>query len=177
MPSTCPFETLSISPNSTEKQVLHAWRRLMRIHHPDKAEDSPRARELNAAKDACVLKICTDSQLNLEEEFVKHINTVLQEKSGLDFDMSNIIRPQLHSFMHIRAVDAMKWVILCAIGERPFQQKKHDEIPILRKYYDAFVDEWDDDAHTIMTVLNKYEDFIEKGSGNFVHCIDAGDYV
>jgi len=117
MPSTCPFKTLSISPNSTEKQVLHAWRRLMRLHHPDKAEDSLRARELNAAKDACVLKICTDSQLNLEEEFVKHINTVLQEKSGLDFDMSNIIRPQLHSFMHIRAVDAMEWVILCAIGE------------------------------------------------------------
>jgi len=47
----------------------------------------------------------------------------------------------------------------------------------LRKYYDAFADEWDDSAHTIMTVLNKYEDFIEKGSGNFAHSIDAGDYV
>ena len=31
---------------------------------------------------------------------------------------------------------------------------------------------YNDDAHTIMAVLNKYEDFIEKGSGNFAQMLE-----
>jgi len=51
----------------------------------------------------------------------------------------------------------------------PFHQSKHDEIPILCKYYNEFMgqDDWDDDTNTIMTVLNKYETLVAKGTGNF----------
>jgi len=179
-----PFQTLSISPDSTRAQVLHAWRRLMRIHHPDKADppDSPRAKELNAAKEACLEQIThTPAQQANEDEFVRHINTTLQKRmeTAFEHDLSCIIRPSLDKFMHVRAVDAMEWVLLCGMGEMPFQQSKHDEIPILCKYYNAFIgqDNWDDDDNTIMTVLNKYEEIAAKGFGNFAkpladaHCI------
>jgi hypothetical protein len=177
-----PFQTLSISPDSTRAQVLHAWRRLMLVHHPDKADppDSPRAKELNAAKETCLEQIThTPVQQANEDEFVRHINTILQATMGLDHDLSRLIRPSLDRFMHVRAVDAMEWVLLCGMGEMPFQQSKHDEIPILRKYYNAFIgqDNWDDDDNTIMTVLNKYEEIAAKGFGNFAkpladaHCI------
>jgi len=168
----CPFQTLSLSPDSTPAQVLHAWRRLMRVHHPDKADppDSPRARELNAAKDACLEHINHTPSINAgADEFVLHINTILQRRTGVDFDMSSIIRTQLAKFMHVRAVDAMEWVLFCGMGEEPFEQSKHDEIPILCKYYNSFIgeDRWDDDTNTIMTVLNKYEDLAATGMGNF----------
>jgi len=169
---SCPFQTLSLSPDSTPAQVLRAWRRLMRVHHPDKADppDSPRARELNAAKEACLEHIeHAPPDAASEDEFVRHINAILQRRTGVEFDMSGIIRTQLAKFMYIRAVDAMEWILLCAMGEEPFQQSKEDEIPILCKYYNSFIceDRWDDDANTIMTVLNKYEDFAAEGLGNF----------
>lgn len=176
MSSSCPFQTLSISPNSTKSQILRAWRRLMLIHHPDKADppDSPRVRELNEAKEACLEGIT--GSVETEEEFVRHINTIILKKSGLDHrDLSSIIRPQLHKFMHVRAVDAMEWVLLCGIGEAPFQQSKHDEMPILCKYYNEFIgqDNWGDDQHTIMAVLDKYDDIRAKGLGNFARTIGA----
>jgi len=104
-----------------------------------------------------------------DEEFVRHINIVVLRNSGMEHDLSSIIRPQLHKFMHVRAVDAMEWVLLCGMGESPFQQSRHDEMPILCKYYNEFVgqDDWDEDTCTIMAVLNKYDDIRAKGFGNF----------
>lgn len=47
-----PWEILEISPESTEAQIMDAWRKLARDRHPDKPEGSEHAmRELNEAKD------------------------------------------------------------------------------------------------------------------------------
>ena len=152
----------------------------MRTSHPDKADppDSPRARELNAAKEACLERVSghgtaagrSDSD---KEVFVLHISRIMQAKMGLEHDLSVLIRPRLHDFMHIRAVDAVEWILRCGMGEMPFEQRKHEEIPVLCRYYNAFIgpDNWDDDAHTIMTVLNKYETIAAKGMGNFARTL------
>jgi hypothetical protein len=167
----CPFQTLSISPNSTEAQVLKAWRKLMLQHHPDKADpaDEARIHELNAAKEACLDRIVSTRYVQDEQEFVRHICGVLQEKIEIEHDFSFLVGARLHDFMHIRAVDGMEWVLKCAMGDMPFEQRKEDEIPILCKYYDSFIgrENWTDEHNTIMTVLTKYDTFKAKGYGNF----------
>jgi hypothetical protein len=102
-----------------------------------------------------------------EQEFIRHICRILEEKLDCpsDIDFSHMIGLRLHDFMHIRAVDAMEWVLKCAMGDMPFEQRKEDEIPILCKYYDSFIsrENWTDDQNTIMTVLTKYYTLKAKG--------------
>lgn len=151
-------------------------------HHPDKADpaDEARIHELNEAKDACLERIVSTRYVRDEQEFIRHICQVLQDKIGTDLeteapDFSFLIGPRLHDFMHIRAVDAMGWVIWCAMGDMEFDQKKEDEIPILCKYYDSFIgkDNWTDQHNTIMTVLSKYDAIKAKGYGNFARRLDS----
>jgi len=174
----CPFATLGLSPDSTESQVLHAWRGLMLVHHPDKAGqpyDEAKVHELNQAKEACLDQIVSKNYTQDEQEFVRHICKILQENICIDRDLSSLIRPRLHDFMHLRAVDAMEWVLLCGMGEAPFEQRKEDEIPILCKYYISFLGEsnWTDEHHTIMTVLGKYARIKSRGLGNFARAVEA----
>ena len=142
-------------------------------HHPDKADpaDEARIHELNDAKDACLERIVSTRYVRDEQEFIRHICRILEEKLDCpsDIDFSHMIGPRLHDFMHIRAVDAMGWVIWCSMGDVEFDQKKEDEIPILCKYYDSFIgrDNWTDKHNTIMTVLTKYVWFKSHG---FVSC-------
>lgn len=84
-------------------------------------------------------------------------------------DFASIIRRDLRNFMWVRSVDAMEWVLKCAIGDMDFDQTVENEIPILRRYYNEFLSpsEWSDQDHTMMTVLNKYDEIKAKGYGNF----------
>ena len=113
-----------------------------------------------------------------EQEFIRHICRILEEKLDCpsDIDFSHMIGLRLHDFMHIRAVDAMEWVLKCAMGDMPFEQRKEDEIPILCKYYDSFIsrENWTDDQNTIMTVLTKYYTLKAKGYGNFARSLETG---
>lgn len=111
-----------------------------------------------------------------DEEYVQHINNTLQCKmarQGLtDVEycvFGRIIQPRLRDFMMTRAVDAAEWMLMCGAGEMLFVQTKEDEIPILCRYYNEFITRsaWSDNDHTMMTVLNKYDQIKAGGYGNF----------
>ena len=172
---SCPFTTLNISSDSTEQQVLKAWRALAGKHHPDKNGDEEHMKKLNEAKDRCLDSVINRNYSASEQEFVHHICKILEERMQIDLSEGSLIRPFLRKFMWIRAADAMEWVLHCVIGERDFEQEVEDEIPTLCKYYNAFIGEpqWADDERTIMQVLNKYDEIRAGGYGNFSRHLDA----
>ena len=111
-----------------------------------------------------------------ESEFLSHINTTINQKmwdEGIreleDRDFRSIIQPELRKFMWTRAVDAMEWALMCAMGEMPFDQTKEEEIPLLCRYYNQCLtpSDWTEQEHTFMTVLNKFCELKARGYGNF----------
>ena len=78
--------------------------------------------------------------------------------------------------MWFRAVNAMEWVLHCAIGDAEFDQAVEDEIPILCRYYNNFLgqDEWSEQDHTFMMVLNRYDQIKAGGYGNFARRLEGG---
>ena len=174
-----PFHRLGISPKSSEHEVLRAWRKLALKHHPDKAgvDNTELIQELNEAKEKCLETIIGQKYSVSEQEFVRHICKVLERKISQNCDLEihlmesggYLIQPSLHKFMWIRAVDAMEWVLHCAIGDVEFDQEWEDEIPVLCRYYNDFIgrDEWEEDDHTFMAVLNKYGELKAGGYGSF----------
>lgn len=111
-----------------------------------------------------------------EDEFLSHMNTVMQQRmrddgftnlEGRDFRF--IIQPNLRKFMWVRAVDAMEWALMCAMGDMEFDQAKEEEIPLLCRYYNDYLtqDSWTDQEHTFMKVLNKFCEIKARGYGNF----------
>jgi len=177
----CPFETLGISPNSTKSEVLRAWRQLMLVHHPDKEDpaDKELVHRLNEAKDMCLIQ--ASNQTKDEHEFAMFISRIIEQKCDTMIqpgflegrDLARMIKPRLGEFMHVRAVDTMEWVLLCGMGEMEFSQRLEDHIPVLCKYYNSFIgqDNWSDNEHTFMTILNRYEHIKAKGIGNFARRI------
>ena len=171
------FEMLGLNSDSaTEQDVLRAWRRLARENHPDKtAPNDTRMKELNEAKEACLQAVIRRTCAVDEREFVLHIARSLEksirENAGIDLDLQDgtFIQPYLRKHMWVKSVDAMQWVLRCAIGEWDFNQAIDDEIPILCRYHNDFLgaDEWTEDDHTMMTVLNRYDEIKAKGYGNF----------
>jgi hypothetical protein len=79
----------------------------------------------------------------------------------------------LREFYWQRAVDAIEWVIQCVVGDRDFKQEIEDEIPILCKFYNEFIGQtlWTEDDHTMMTVLNRYDQIKAGGYGNFARFV------
>lgn len=110
-----------------------------------------------------------------EQEFVRHICGVLERKmarGGLDLEghrLDGIIRPKLRDFFWTRAVDAMEWILECGRGRMEFDQDKEDEISVLCRYYNDFITEdgWTEQDHTMMTVLNRYDNIKANEHGNF----------
>ena len=183
------FQALGLDENCREaRDVLNAWRRLAREHHPDKSkvadDDGVMMQELNMAKEQCLEKIEREGHALSEREFAQHICRVLDrglERDGIsginmEQDGAGIIGGNLQKFYWIRTVDAMEWILRCGMGDVPFSQEIEDEIPILCKYYNEFIgeDRWSDSDHTMMMVLNKYDRLKAGGYGNFARFIDAG---
>jgi hypothetical protein len=133
--------------------------------------------ELNAAKDQCLKTVIERDYATDEQEFVLHICKVLTRKMADDCDVhidlcthgGDIIRPTLRKFLWIRTVDAMEWILRCGMGDMAFDQDKEDEIPILCRYYNDFIgdEDWTEQDHTMMKVLNKYDKMKAGGYGNF----------
>jgi hypothetical protein len=184
MSSTTSFHRLGLAEPCTQTDVLGAWRRLARKNHPDKTrtDDSLTMQELNEAKDQCLKSVIERDYATDEQEFVLHICKVLSRKMTDECDhvhvdfcthVGNIIKPTLRKFYWIRAVDAMEWMIWCAMGDVAFEQAKEDEIPILCRYYNDFLGEaeWTGQDHTMMTVLNKYDTVKAGGHGNFARAV------
>lgn len=166
MSSAQQFALLGIPPTSTEQQVLRAWRRLARDHHPDKNGDSDTFVALNEAKTQCLEAIIQRNYTPIDEqEFVLFICRTLEISIlrncdlRIDLGEGRLIRPNLHKFMWFHAVDAMRWVLgVFFMGDMEFDQAIEDEIPVIRRFYNDFIgrDNWDDDMCTFMAVLNKY---------------------
>ncbi len=57
----------------------------------------------------------------------------------------------------------------CGMGDMAFDQDKEDAIPILCRYYNDFIgdEDWTEQDHTMMKVLNKYDKMKAGGYGNF----------
>jgi hypothetical protein len=177
---------LGLSTPYTEQDVLRAWRALSRQHHPDKQDGDPvddsMMKELNQAKDECLASLERGGRRTIahddDTEFVAHICKVLDARLRWDIDLdpgpegiylANIIRPRLREFFWLRTVDAMEWVLKCAIMDREFEQAIEDEIAILCKFYNEYIgaDAWSKEDHTMMTVLNRYDKIKAGGYGNF----------
>ncbi len=179
-----PFQTLGLNEESaTEQDTLRAWRRLARDNHPDKQAPPPddaRMKELNEAKEACLEAIVTRTCTVDEREFVLHIARLVEkslaERVGLTINLQDghLIQPYLREHMRLRAIDAMEWVLRCAMGVYDFDQDVEDEIPILCSYYNGFLkrDNWTEDEFTFMVVLNKYDELKAKGYGNFAQFLE-----
>lgn len=183
-----PFKTLNLSPlSASASDVLRAWRRLALKHHTDKtgAEDDGAMQALNEAKERCMEAVVARDYAASEQEFVRHICWVLGRKlasddadlhSGLLEHGGNIIRPRLREFFYVRGVDAVEWVMMCAMGdpEVQFNADTDNEIPVLCRFYNDFIgqDDWTEHDHTMMTVLNKYGDIKARGHGNFARFLE-----
>ena len=110
-----------------------------------------------------------------DQEFVDHIAKILEqslsEKCDLDLDLGSgsLIRPVLREHFHQRSVTTMKWILNCAIGKMEFDQTKDDELHILRRFYNEYigVDNWTQDDHNMMRILNNYDKIKEGGYGCF----------
>ena len=165
------------SETSTEQKILRAWRRLARARRPDKTASY----EARIAKEACLEAIVNRTCAVGEREFVLHIARLTEKKlradAGLDFNIEirHIIQPFLREHMAICAVDAMQWVLHCAIGEWDFDQAVENDVPILCRYYNEFLGsgEWTEDDQTIMAVLNRYGEIKANGYGNFARFLET----
>jgi hypothetical protein len=163
--------------------VLRAWRRLARENHPDKAGDDTAMQALNEAKDECLQEIVMRDYTVSEHEYATHICRVLDRKlareGGPEFDLEHggqrIVQVSLREFYWQRGVDAMAWVLHCAFGDTAFDQEIDDEIPILCKFYNEFIgqDQWTEDDHTMMTVLNRHDFIKARGYGNFARFVET----
>ena len=172
-----PFKLLGLEETCTEHDVLSAWRRLAREHHPDKTKSSNDAqiKELNEAKEQCLKAIICRNYTVAEQEFVSHIFRVLEQRMADELDLhavfgeGSFIKPFLRKFYWMRTVDAMEWILKCVTGDMEFEQAREDELPILCKYYNDFIgeDNWSEDDHTMMMVLNRYERIKAGGYGKF----------
>jgi hypothetical protein len=181
MNASSSFHVLGISSEATASDVLRAWRRLARESHPDKTGDDEKMKAFNEAKDECLREIVIRDYHVSEHEYATHICRVLDRKlareGGPEFDLEHggqrIVRVSLREFYWQRAVDAMEWVLHCAIGESDYDQEIDDEIPILRKFYNDFIgqDKWTEDDHTMMIVLNRYDQIKAGGYGNFARFV------
>jgi hypothetical protein len=179
------FTTLGLveSHRVTARDVLQAWRGLALANHPDNGGDDAKMRALNEAKDQCLKQIIERDYHVSEHEYATHICRVLDRKlareGGPELDLEHggqrIVRVSLREFYWQRGVDAMEWVLVCAMGDTAFDHEIDEEIPILRKFYNEFIgeDQWAEDDHTMMTVLNRYDFIKDKGYGNFARCVEA----
>ena len=180
------FQLLGIPDTSTEKQVLKAWRAMAMQYHPDKqyidGEESNDAKmkELNEAKEACLTAILSREYKVDEQEFARFVARKLEKSLARNCDLQidlhdgDLIKGYLRKFMWYHAVDAMEWVLRMVTREFEFDQDIEDEIPVICKFYNDFVsrDNWDEDDHTFMMVLNKYGEIKAKGYGNFGRLIE-----
>lgn len=177
---SCPFRVLGLSAVGVSMQdVLRAWRRLALGSHPDKTgDDDGNMQALNKAKDECLEQIVMRDVTLSEREYALHICRILDRQIAragmtghrLENDGGvRIVSIKLREFYWKRGVDAMEWVLRCGMSDAAFNQETEDEIPILCRYYNEFIgcDDWTEEEHTIMTVLNKYEHIKAKGYGNF----------
>jgi len=181
----CPFETLGLTPDSTESQVLRTWRLLMREHHPDKTDPANEelVLKLMQAKDECLDKINAVNHKADEQEFALFIDKILRDKMnsqmGPEFleghDLTCIIKPSLGQFMWMRAVDTMEWIILCVMGKTDFDRTLDSHVPTLCKYYNTFIgeDNWGEQENTFMSILNKYDEIKSQGYGNFARLLEG----
>jgi hypothetical protein len=177
-----PFRVLGLAADCSQDHVLKAWRRLAREHHSDKtgAGDDSVMKTLNAAKEQCLKSIIERDYNVSEQEFVWHICRVLERKLAEDLDLhidlgqGRLIEPKLRQFFFIRAADAMQWILVCVVGDIEFNQDIEDEIPILCRFYNDYIreDEWSDNDHTMMMVLNKYDKIKAGGYGNFARFLE-----
>jgi hypothetical protein len=55
-----------------------------------------------------------------------------------------------------------------------FDQTQEDELPILCKFYNDFIgeEEWSEEDHSMMMVLNKYDQVKTGGYGNFARFLE-----
>jgi hypothetical protein len=178
-----PFKLLGLEENCSEHDVLRAWRRLAREHHPDRTDsrDDTCIKALNEAKEQCLKVIICRNYTVSEQEYVSHICRVLEQRMANELDLhidlgeGCIIRPRLRDFIRFRAVQAAEWILRCGTGDMAFEQSKDNELPILCKYYNDFIgeDNWSENDHTMMTVLNKYDKIKTGGYGNFARFLTA----
>jgi hypothetical protein len=176
-----PFQLLGLEEGCSSTDVLRAWRRLAREHHTDKSgsEDDSRMKALNDAKMQCLDAIIKRNYTVSEQEFVSHICRTLERTcadSGVPLDLGDgdLIRPTLRKFFWIHTVDAMNWILRCAVGDMEFDQTQEDELPILCKFYNDFIgeEEWSEEDHSMMMVLNKYDQVKTGGYGNFARFLE-----
>jgi hypothetical protein len=182
------FNMLGLDKNCREaRDVLRAWRRLARQHHSDKTgatNDDTVMQELNTAKEQCLGQIERQGRALSEREFAQHICRVLDRSlesngiTGINMEQgggAGIVACKLREFYWLRTVDAMDWILRCGMGDAAFSKDIEDEIPILCKYYNEFIgaDEWGEDDHTMMKVLNKYDRIKAGGYGNFARFITS----
>ena len=178
------FSVLGFSDESrpSAADVLKAWRRLAREHHPDKAGcGDSEMQALNEAKDKCLQEIVMRDYRISEHEYATHICRVLDRKmaieGGPELDLEHggqrIVNVSLRKFYEFRGIDAMAWVLHCACGDTAFDEEIDEEIPILCKFYNEFIgqDQWAEDDHTMMTVLNSYDHIKSRGYGNFARFV------
>jgi hypothetical protein len=182
MSAAC-FETLGLkdSASLSSNDVLRAWRRLALENHPDKGGNDSKIRALNEAKEECLEQIIQRDYHVSEYEYATHICRILDRKMarecGSELDLEHrgqtIVGTNLRAFFRLRAIDAMEWVLWCMTEDRPYEQEINDEIPILCKFYNEFIgeDQWTEDDHKMMTVLNRYDFIKDKGYGNFARFI------
>jgi len=65
-----PFQALGIPEDSTEQQVLKAWRALALKYHPDKQTgDDTKMKDLNSAKYACLEAILDSGRSGFDKYF------------------------------------------------------------------------------------------------------------
>ena len=185
-----PFETLGLSPDtSMEEMVLKAWRKLAMTYHPDKVasndggygfgnNNDTRMKELNNAKEQCLKQLIQRNHTESEQEFVhfvcRRLEKSIAKSCDLQINLGDLIRLRIREFMWIHAVDAMKWVLDCVVEDAEFNGEIEAQIPTLRKYYNFFIGEdgWDEDDHTFMAVLNKYDQIKAGGYGNFARRLE-----
>ena len=176
------FQLLGLpDTTSTEQQVLKAWRAMAMHYHPDKQHgDETKMKELNEAKEACLAAILEREYAVDEREFAlflaRKIEKSIERNCNVQIDLDDgyLIKGHLREFMWRHAVDAMEWVLRMVTREYEFDQETEDEIPILCKFYNAFIgrDSWEEDERTFMMVLNKYGEIKAGGYGNFGRLIE-----
>ncbi len=114
-------------------------------------------------------------ELEDDEEFIRHICDVLERNmvlNGIELGehrLDGIIRPKLKEFLCVRGVDCLERILMCGMGKAEFRQEKEDEIPVMCRFYNDYIGAagWNDQDHTMMKVLNRYDRFKAGGYGNF----------